>query len=252
MNLEKDTQSLDLWVSFDTEQIKEWSQGKAALAVAPPGIESERLFMHLCAVAKACQKWQVGPQPVTNNYINSIEELSKPQRQEFITSLFLVEGSMLKWSKYLNVPADLLEYIAYNTFKPVVKTYAEIVLGQIQISDWTHGYCPVCGSQPSIAKLAGKDGHRRLYCGRCEIDWRYKRLGCPHCDDNASQASFITLDNYKQYRIYLCDRCKSYLKTVDERISGEVDLFCEDLATAELDKIAQAEGFQRSHSRQWV
>ncbi|WP_238473279.1 formate dehydrogenase accessory protein FdhE [Desulforamulus profundi] len=104
-----------------------------------------------------------------------------------------------------------------------------------------------------MAKLAGKEGYRKLYCGRCETEWRYRRLGCPYCkDENASQASFITMEDSKQYRIYLCERCKSYLKTIDERVCGEVDLFCEDLATVELDQLAQAEGYRRGDRRQQV
>lgn len=251
MDLENANQSLEWKVSFDPEQIKRWSQGEAALAIAPPEIDEESVFARFCSVAKACQKWQTGPQLVTDEFIKSIEGLSKSQRQEFISSLFQVEGNKTKWVKDLNVPADLLEYIAYHTFKPLLKAYGENVREQIQIGDWINGYCPVCGDQPALAKLTGKDGHRRLYCGRCETDWRFKRLGCPYCDEyDASEASFITLDENKQYRVYLCDRCKSYLKTVDERVSGEIDLFCEDLATVELDALAQAEGYQRGDKRQ--
>lgn len=245
MDLDNDNYSLEWEGSLSPEQMKRWSQGEAALAIAPPEVDVESIFSRFCLVAKACQKWQVGPQAVSEEFIENINRLNKSQRQEFIYSQLYVAGNKAKWSKELNVSANLLEYITRNTCKPLLKAYGEKVLGQLQLSDWTKGYCPVCGDQPTIAKLTGEDGHRRLHCGRCETDWRFKRLGCPYCNDTANEAYFIALDNNKQYRIYLCDKCKSYLKTVDERVAGEVDLFCEDLATLELDKLAQAGGYQR-------
>ena len=252
MDLEKDNPSLEFTVSFDSEQIQKWSQGQAALAIAPPEIDTDSVFTRFYSVAKACQRWQAGPQPVTDEFLKNLTELTKSQRQEIILSLFLVERKNYKIIEEIKAPSGLLEFIAYNTFKSILKTYRETVLSQVKISDWMKGYCPVCGDQPTLAKLTGKDGHRELYCERCETSWCFKRLGCPYCDEaSASEASFITFDENKQYRVYLCDKCNSYLKTVDERECGEVDLFCEDLATTELDEIAQAEGYQRGNHKDY-
>ncbi len=208
MELENDTEALEWKVVLDPQQLKQWEEGEAALALVPP---------------------------------------------ELITSIFKVDGQLVKWAKQLEVPVDLLDFIARVTFKPFFKTYGEAVLEQVQLNDWIKSHCPVCGDQPTMAKLAGKEGYRKLYCGRGETEWRYRRLGCPYCkDENASKALFITMEDSKQYRIYLCERCKSYLKTIDERACGEVDLFCEDSATVELDQLAQAEGYRRGDRRQQV
>ena len=250
MDLEKVNPSLECKVSFNSEQMQLWSQGQAALAIAPPEIEVASVFTHFYSVAKACQRWQVGPQSVTDELLKNLSELSQGQRQDLILSLFQVEGKNYKIFEEIKAPPGLLEFIAYNAFKPLLKNYGETLLGQLTITDWRKGHCPVCGDQPTLAKLTGKDGHRELYCQRCETSWRYERLGCPYCNEaSPSEASFITLDENKQYRVYLCDRCNSYLKTVDERECGEVDLFCEDLATVELDEIARAEGYQRGNQR---
>lgn len=252
MDLENELDTLEWKVDLDSEQLSRWSQGESALAVAPPQVNWERLFERFVAVARSCQKWQAGPQPVSNEFLTALEKLDVEQKKGFIGALLQTNGQLAKWAKELQIPVELLDFLALNTFKPLLKTYGQAILGQVSLQDWMQSHCPVCGDQPTMAKLTtAKEGARKLYCGRCETEWNYKRIGCPYCkDDNASETSFLTLEDHKQYRVYLCDRCKSYIKTVDERVCGEVDLFCEDLATGELDQIAQAEGYQRGDQRQ--
>jgi len=253
MDLENDAASLECSLTLDSELLKRWEQGEAALALAAPTLDALKMFQHFSAVALACLKWQAGPRPVAEAFIKALQEMDKPAQEDFINALFKVNGHKTYWAKKLSISVELLDFLGQATFKPLLKKYSETVVKQLPMDDWTYGHCPVCGDQPILAKLTGKEGYRKLFCGRCETEWRYKRIGCPYCqEENASHTSFITLDDHKQYRVYLCDRCKSYLKTVDERVCGEVDLFCEDLATAELDKLAQAEGYQRGDKRQQV
>ncbi|GAB6182164.1 hypothetical protein JCM14036_34830 [Desulfotomaculum defluvii] len=251
MEQENEFESLEWKTYIDAQQISRWSQGEAALAIVPPGIDTEKVFERLITVAQACQKWQAGPQPVSDEFINALRELNSSERKSLIEAVFLLDGNKHAWANRLAVPMDLLDFIVLATFKPILKSYGEAFLSWVPLTEWSYSHCPVCGDQPTMAKLVGKEGHRKLYCGRCETEWRFKRIGCPYCKEgNSSQTTFITPDNYKQYRVYLCDNCKSYLKTVDERVVGEVDLFCEDLATVELDQLAQAEGYQRGDKRQ--
>ncbi|AEG58716.1 formate dehydrogenase accessory protein FdhE [Desulforamulus ruminis] len=245
MDLGNDNPPFEWKESLNPKQMKRWERGEAALAVAPPKIESEKMFVRFVAVAKACQKWRAGPEPASDEFIKSLQELDKCQKEGLMLALFPVERNRDQWAKLLNVTGAQLAYIAYHTFKPLLKFYGEKVSAQVSISHWLKNYCPVCGDQPTMAKLSGQDGHRKLYCGRCETHWRYKRSGCPYCNEDDSEASFFTLDDNRQYRVYLCDHCKSYLKTVDERECGEVDLFCEDILTVELDELAHNEGYQR-------
>lgn len=253
MELDNDVDTLEWKVNLDPAQVNQWQQGTPALAVCPPEINPEKLFTRFYSVAEACQKWQVGPQPLPEDFLVALKQLDEDQRKDLLNSLLLINGHKARWAKELRVSAELLDFVALNTFKPLLKSYGQAVLKQLPLTSWTASHCPVCGDQPTMAKLVGKEGARKLYCGRCETEWRYKRLGCPYCeDDNASEASFITLEDKKQYRVYLCDHCKSYLKTVDERVVGEVDLFCEDLATADLDELARAEGYRRGDRRQQV
>lgn len=253
IELENEPETLEWKAELDPRQKSQWEQGKAILEVAPPGIDSEKVFQRFYAVARACQKWQAGPQPLSGEFLKALEALNSDQQTDLVRSLLNIDGHKATWARELGVPVELLDFIALNTFKALLKSYGEQVSQQLNFEDWTGSHCPICGDQPTMAKLAGKEGFRKLYCGRCETEWRYKRLGCPYChDENASQATFLSLEDNKQYRVYLCDHCKSYIKTVDERVCGEVDLFCEDLATKDLDHLARAEGYQRGDKRQQV
>lgn len=248
-----DVESLELQVNLTREQIKNWGEGLAALALVPIEMNWDKSFERLFAVVKACQKWQAGPQLIQADLIEQLEGLPSSKKRELVETLIKVDGQKTTWAKNLNVNPELLEFFSINTFRPVLKAYAQKVLTQLPQGDWEKAHCPVCGDQPTMAKLAGKEGFRNLYCGRCETEWRYKRIGCPYCQNNsAPSVSYLTLEDNKQYRIYLCEHCKSYLKTVDERVCGEVDLFCEDLATDELDRLAQEEGYRRGDMRQQV
>lgn len=253
MELENDIDTLEQKVELNSEQVNLWEQGKSALAIIPPEFDSEKVFTRFYAVAQACLKWQVCPQPLTEDFLKLLKGLREEQRNDLLNSLLKIDGQKVTWARELKVSVELLDFIAVNTFKPLLKAYRQQLTKVLKFDNWTGSHCPVCGDQPTMAKFVGQEGIRKIYCGRCETEWRYKRLGCPYCqEENASQSTFITLEDNKQYRIYLCDNCKSYLKTVDERVCGEVDLFCEDLATVDLDDLAQAEGYQRGDKRQQV
>jgi len=74
-----------------------------------------------------------------------------------------------------------------------------------------------CGGAPDFAVLEGDGGARRLLCGRCDAEWAHARTGCPFCgnQDRETLGYFGTGD--AAHRLYVCDRCNRYLKTLDLR-----------------------------------
>ncbi len=120
---------------------------------------------------------------------------------------------------------------------------------------WRRGICPICGSQPALARLALDDlraGQRHLYCGLCRTEWAFDRLRCPFCQGDPSaetgpfhpQLRYFTLEGDEAHRVDCCDHCQRYIKTVDERVLGRhVDLEKEDLSTLYLDALAAEYGF---------
>lgn len=76
-------------------------------------------------------------------------------------------------------------------------------------------------------------------------------MECPFCNNTEQkELRYFSGENDKIYRVEVCDRCKTYLKTVDnrERENG-VLLFVDNLVTLHLDLVAKREGFQRETNR---
>jgi formate dehydrogenase accessory protein FdhE len=124
---------------------------------------------------------------------------------------------------------------------PHLQKAAEVIMPHLDQSLWHRGYCPVCGGLPSFAVLIRERGSRYLLCSRCNSQWLYKRIGCPFCGARA-------MDYYPSedgvYRLYVCDACKSYLKTIDLRNTmREICLPVENLVTVSMDLAARREGY---------
>ncbi len=107
------------------------------------------------------------------------------------------------------------------------------------------GSCPVCGGEPDFSTLDPETGARRLYCSRCDTDWRYKRVGCPFCDtENPRKLAYYPSDDHV-YRLYICDGCNRYLKTMDLRETVRPFLLpVERILTAGMDLAAAEAGYQ--------
>jgi FdhE protein len=107
--------------------------------------------------------------------------------------------------------------------------------------------CPACGGAPDLAALDAEAGARRLLCARCDTEWPWQRLGCPYCrNENAESLGYFQPGGPSAYRLYVCDRCRQYLKTVDQRETWQHrPLPVERVATSDLDLAALEWGYRR-------
>jgi FdhE protein len=139
----------------------------------------------------------------------------------------------------------LFSFLVVQSFSPFLENYAERLKGQIDLSSWLRGYCPVCGGEPLMARLEKETGKKWLFCWLCHSEWLFRRLECPFCGNNSQESlRYFYLEDEKAYRVDVCDRCKRYTKTVDARKTESIrSLFVEDLATLPLDMVAEKEGF---------
>ncbi|ACM20004.1 formate dehydrogenase formation protein [Geotalea daltonii FRC-32] len=145
----------------------------------------------------------------------------------------------------LEVPSPLMEFVLEIPLKTALGIYAEAISPE-QVSGWTEGYCPICGSRAGMGEICGEDGKRFLSCSSCFFKWPYKRLKCPYCGNDDPDTLSYFMVGEGPTRVDVCRKCSRYLKTRDARIgNSEVPLEAEDLATIHLDLLAGKEGFER-------
>jgi hypothetical protein len=140
---------------------------------------------------------------------------------------------------------------------PYLQLASDLILPRIPLDLWYREYCPICGGRPCFAALTSGAGHktapaggglsyagtRTLLCPRCYGEWSYDRIGCPFCKSRDSQTYYS--DDEGRYRLYVCEACKQYIKTIDMR-EADMDLCLpiECLVTVSLDIAAQEKGFK--------
>ena len=137
---------------------------------------------------------------------------------------------------------SMLDQVLAIAMRPFLSRCAE-VLQRVDLSAWTHGFCPLCGGEPDFSVITPA-AERHLLCGRCGLRWKFEALTCPFCrnSDRSRITSFATPDG--QYRVYACDVCRRYLKAYDGRRATRPVLHVVDtIATLPLDAAAMQRGY---------
>ncbi len=205
------------------------------------------LFHEICAIMMKQEEADV----------EDIQRLVDAEKLEMFNLRVLIEkilthdnSSFQTLSQKLKIRENLLVYTVLQTAKPFFEVAAEEISENIWKDRWFKHYCPVCGSCAQIARLEKENGKRILYCILCGSGWRFMRLKCPFCcNENHKKLKFIE-EEIGPYRIDICEHCKWYIKTLDERkeVGRETEYIpsIEDLATMYLDIIAEKNGYVRS------
>lgn len=139
---------------------------------------------------------------------------------------------------------ELLDQVLLLAMRPFLARCAEALLPKIELADWGHPLCPLCGGEPEFAYI-NPAAERLLICGRCTGQWRYDAITCPFCENNDRSriTSFTSRD--QRYRIYACDVCHRYLKAFDGRDGSRPAMLAVDsIATLPLDAAAIQRGYQ--------
>ncbi len=139
----------------------------------------------------------------------------------------------------------IVQAILQATLKPFLGARK---LDGFDMEQWRRPYCPVCGGLPDFASLKKDVGARWLLCARCDTEWLFQRLQCPYCGCGDQNALAYLTDEKGIYRLYVCERCHSYLKAVDLRKdSPSVPLPFHRFLTLDIDRQAQEKGYHPGH-----
>lgn len=233
--------------NLDKQQHAMWENGIPLLAVNMPRVDVEDFFATMHRVKDILAKHQPDQAAELERTIAAMPT-DAGEREVFVESVL---RRRTNWSEYLvrqrGVPEDVLGFLLNHTVKPYLFRFSALVREQVDFDTWGRGYCPVCGAQPNLARLSKAVGRRYLHCPLCETEWWFKRIGCPFCgNEDAKRLGYFTVDDDNRYRVYVCEECRGYLKTVDESRAGEnekISLFWEDVKTVHLDLLAMREGY---------
>ena len=158
-----------------------------------------------------------------------------------------------------NIPPAVLLFALETVLGPVLRTLAATYDApwDERPASWMQGFCPVCGSYPSIgyldkrvfdeknAFLAGGGGKKHLHCSLCGTEWHFRRGACPSCGQEGSGVMEFLREsgNSKGERIDWCTKCKSYCPVVDLRErDGTPDMDALALGMMHMDIVAAQKG----------
>lgn len=153
----------------------------------------------------------------------------------------------------LGLEQDIVAFILGQAIKPFVERQAAAMTPLPEGLEWVKGYCPICGSWPSMSFLIGKEGQRWLKCSLCAHEWRFMRTECPFCEnDDFETMEYFFSEDRPHERAEVCHKCKKYIVSVDRRdLAQDVVLEVAGLGMVYLDILAQQKGFQPGASTEW-
>ena len=170
----------------------------------------------------------------------------------------LQKGMAMTWFNGTEMPeaaseegmnGNVMKAIIHATLKPFLAAYSNALIKNVETDNWRKGYCPVCGGAPDISFIEEEAGERWLMCSRCDAQWRFQRLECPSCGNKDHKTLSYFSDETEVYRLYVCDKCHTYLKAVDMKKAGKnVCLPVERLLTFDMDVQGQQKGYNPFNS----
>ena len=152
-------------------------------------------------------------------------------------------------AKKIGISASLLRFAVSGALFPDLSPVAEAMKPLLRNDLWMRGYCPVCGAEPGAGTLRREpEGARALNCSACGASWRFKRIACPFCGNEAhGEMEALSSDFRPSRRVSACRRCRRYLKETDERKlpeGAEIRPAAEDIVTLDLDLEAENRGYR--------
>jgi FdhE protein len=167
--------------------------------------------------------------------------------QSIFAALLKAEDAYFKKvEKDLGIEKKTLAFVAYCSIRPSVVHCAEQLASYLDPEQvWDKGICPICGNAPGFS-LFEDEGQRVLFCGFCWHQWAAQRIYCPFCENKDSNTlHYYFSETEKDYRIDVCDSCKTYIKAVDKRTADRIIYPpLEFVATLHLDIKAQEMGLK--------
>lgn len=197
--------------------------------------DNRALLPHFPALLNLVER--IGPEPLA---AFGSEHLQNTAAQEELLAGYWEQG-----------PANDLTGPAAGRFyaRVLLQPYAEYLAsrGDVQ-TDRAEPTCPFCNARPVVALLRGEgDGGKRwLLCSLCATEWQYRRVICPACgEENKDKLPIYVAAEFDYVRVDACDRCQTYIKSVDLTRNGRAVPVVDELATVALNIWAEEHGYSK-------
>ncbi len=149
------------------------------------------------------------------------------------------------WIKDLKISPSNASFLMSLIARVLLQKRANEIAEALGEFAWEKGYCPVCGEFPSVALIEEEGGKRFLHCSSCGHAWRFTRVLCPYCDNEAQQGmDYFYNENKTQESAFVCEKCKKYLVTLYR--AGHLhdrDMDISAISLVHLDMIMQEKGY---------
>lgn len=156
---------------------------------------------------------------VVYGLVNQVDAIAARALPDFAgTGVEITEETVRAWYEGQGPSDPRTAFLIHQALRPFLLRAAEAASPHLSPEVYRHwGHCPVCGGEPDFSVLEQESGVRVLFCSRCDTGWRFKRIGCPFCDtENPRKVAYYpSADGV--YRLYVCDACDGYVKTMDLR-----------------------------------
>lgn len=150
------------------------------------------------------------------------------------------------WEDKLKISPSNASFLMSLVGRVVLERRAKEITEALGKFDWEKGYCPICGSFPSIALIEEEGGKRFLHCSSCGHYWRFTRVSCPYCEKETVQGmEYFYVENKTQEAAFVCDKCKKYLVTIYR--AGKIfarDMDVSAISLIHMDIIMQGKGYE--------
>lgn len=231
---------------FGADVREQWRNGVPLLRCAAPVVDPEAFFELMSRTGEIMKKYQTEQTADIERVLKAMPR-ETDARKEFISGVLRRDTAMIEnLVDAHQIQVEVVSFLVSQSLRPFMRLMARKLSADFDYDTWHRGTCPVCGGNPTMAYLSKGTRRRRLYCSLCECDWFFQRIGCPYCDNTeGSKIKYFTVDDDKRYRVYVCEVCKGYIKTVDHSaaLGEKPEMFWEDAKTVHLDLIAMREGF---------
>lgn len=137
-------------------------------------------------------------------------------------------------------------FFALAFLQPIANSFAQGFAGPGTY--YAGPICPYCGRKPvcGVLRPEGDGGKRSLICSFCSTEWEYRRMICPSCESqDLDRLPVFTDENSTYIRIEACDKCNTFIKTVDLTKDGRAVPVVDEIASVPLTLWAQEKGYEK-------